>query len=554
MNNRKVNRRGDMNRQVATPMQYQRNLRAANMTCLTTMPAGKVVPLKSVWLHREDGVRRGKMVVNVEMEETAEILMNAVNLELRAYFVPALAFNQFEGMDDFNKSYKGIPLRDGEQPVPFFETLTRAAHGSEPILEYLGLHVPVGAEYNSVHVKAYNEIWNHRAKNRSKKITLRDENDKTLAPAFANHDRYRHIVPTIDIAEKQGEVALQIAEAKMAVSGIGGNTTTFANNNVDANETGATGGRNYLNAKSLNNDALDNMMYVEEDPDNPGFPNIYANLDANAITVFLSDIVQAKRTAFFARMKEQYSGLEDEEIVELLMDGIRVPDQALKQPWLLDRANTVIGMTKRNATDGANLTEHVAEGFTQVALNISLPPVTTGGVIMVVAEAAPDQIFERQEDPILNITDPAELPNRVTDELDIIAAEPVYCNYIDQDHDNPDTLFGYAPKNHKWDDHAVRVGGRHYRPEVDAAFDEDRQFIWANEVQNPTLAEDFYVLSEVHQRPFEIDSIDPFRVTSMGYLYIDTLTVMGAALIEAQGNYADIVARQPAELDAAPSA
>lgn len=549
----KVKRRGDMNRQVATPMQYQRNLRAANMTCLTSMPAGKVVPLKSVWLHREDGVRRGKMVVNVEMEETAQVLMNAVNLELRAYFVPALAFSQFQGMDDFNKSYKGIPLRDGEQPIPFFETLTRAAHGSEPILEYLGLHVPVGAEYNSVHVKAYNQIWNHRAKNRSEKITLRDENDKTLAPAFANHDRYRHIVPTIDIAERQGEVALQIAEARMPVTGIGKHNQNFGAN-VNAYQTGGSGVSSYSGSTTVIGSDLDGRFYVEEDPNNPGYPGIFAELDANAITVFLSDIDQAKRTAFFARMKEQYSGLEDEEIVELLMDGIRVPDQALKQPWLLDRANTVIGMTKRNATDGANLTEHVAEGFTQVSLNIAMPPVTTGGIIMVVAEAAPDQIFERQEDPILTITDPAELPNRVTDELDIIAAEPVYCNYIDQDHDNPDTLFGYAPKNHKWDDHAVRVGGRHYRPEVDAAFDEDRQFIWANEVQNPTLAEDFYVLSEVHQRPFAFTTIDPFRVTSMGYLYIDTLTVMGAALIEAQGNYADIVARQPTELEEAPSA
>nr|WP_321483032.1 hypothetical protein [uncultured Cohaesibacter sp.] len=536
-----VRRNMSMNRQSTTPISVPRSLRGHEVSTLTSMPAGRMVPIAAMPLLREDSVRRGQIRCSFEMHETAEILMNAVHCSVKAYLVPYLAFDRFSGMDDLNKSYMGVPLREGEEPVDFFETEVRGDVGTNPILERMGLHAKPTDNVNTAYVEAYNQIWNYRATNRSLNIDHRERLDKTLAPAFWKHDRYKHIVPDFDQALIDGEVALNIAEARIPVKGIGTAATnkgTFPN----VYETGET------SAKTITGwSTYSAYMQMEEDPDNPGFPAVFAELAENGITVSLSNIEAAKKTAAFAKLREQYNGLEDDHIIDMLMSGLTVPEQAYKQPMLLSSQSTIFGLSKRYASDGANLTESVVNGATFVDLNIVLPRITTGGVIMVVAECVPDQLFERQQDPLLFTSEVSQLPDFLRDELDPEKVDVVKCAYVDVDHDTPDTVFGYEPLNAKWDIKARRVGGRFLRPEVDASFDEDRQRIWACEVQNPTLTEDFYLSDEIHTKPFADQNQDPFEVVAVGQLVIEGNTVFGAALIEASDNYEQVLSHKPTE-------
>lgn len=541
----KISRRDQsMQRQSVKPLRMPRSLRGHEVSTLTSLPAGRMVPVAAIPLLREDGVRRGQVRLSFEMHETAEILMNAVYCCAKAYFVPFMAFERFSGMDALNRSYKKILERVGDSaPVPFFDTEARGAIGTNKILEYLGLHAASTETINTAYVEAYNTIWNYRAKNRSLNLTLRDRLDKTLAPAFWQHHRFKHIVPDFDQAMIDGEVALNVANAQMPLKGLAVSTAASYTSTPGAGYREAGSG-DPAPGSNWQSTALD--FYLRGD-NATKIPQIFAELQADGITVSLSNIEAAKKTRAFAELREQYNGLDDDYIVDLLMAGISVPEQMYRQPMLLTEQTTVFGLSKRYASDGANLTESVVNGATYVDLMFRLPPITTGGVVMIVAECLPDQLFERQQDPLLMTTDVDTLPEALRDELDPEKVDIVYNRYIDTSHASPDAVFGYEPLHAKWDVKVRRCGGRFFRPAVDGAFDEDRQRLWSVEQANPTISEDFYIATNIHVKPFADENKDPFEVVASGQVVIDGLTVFGGALVEASDNYERVLAKVPTD-------
>ena len=118
---------------------------------------------------------------------------------------------------------------------------------------------------------------------------------------------------------------------------------------------------------------------------------------------------------------------------------------------------------------------------------------------------------------------------------------------IDVDHDTANDPFGYAPLNHEWMRNQPFIGGKFYRPEVDAGFDEDRQRIWAVETQNPTLSEDFYLCTHMHQKPFVMTTGDNFEVLIRGEAAIRGNTVFGGMLVEATNDYQEVFEEAPLE-------
>ncbi|TIS12727.1 MAG: hypothetical protein E5X07_39360, partial [Mesorhizobium sp.] len=99
-------------------------------------------------------------------------------------------------------------------------------------------------------------------------------------------------------------------------------------------------------------------------------PEIYAELQNAGITVSLSNIELAKKTAAFARLRTQYNEHSDQYLINMLMDGLTIPEQAMMQPILIGEQTTIFGMSKRYATDAANLKESVVNGATMVDMAI----------------------------------------------------------------------------------------------------------------------------------------------------------------------------------------
>lgn len=545
----------DINRRKTSPINAPRTMRAHELRTLSSLPAGKMVPLAAVPLLREDSARSGKLRLSFEMMETVELLMNAINVDVKAYLVPHLAMDRFQGsMDIFNRAYKGEPAIDGGAVIDFIRTHVKGAHGAEAIYKYLGVHAKPGAKLNTAYIEAYNAIWNFRAGNRSLKITKRTNLDATLAPAFWKHQGFRHIVPDFDQASIDGEIALNLVSERLPVKGIGSMTAVTGGifttgNSRKVKETGTTGEVTYPVAYAAGHNATSGVSGIAIKGTGTTaadfVPEIYAELAGAGVTVSLSNLELAKKTQAFAKLRAEYAGHSDDYIIDLLMDGIQVPDQWLTQPILIGEAATVFGMSKRYASDGASLTESVVNGMTYVDLSFRCPRITTGGVIMIVAEITPEQLFERQRDPFLHAASVDEFPAYLRDTLDPEKVVVVRNDYVDTDHSTGSATFGYAPLNHEWNFAGPRIGGKFYRPQVDAGFDEERQRLWAVETANPVLGPDFYLCTNMHTKPFVVTNKDPFEAVGSGGVAIEGNTVFGGALLEASNDYDTVLAAAP---------
>lgn len=554
---------GGHTRVKTTPIPLQKTARPQELRTLTSMPAGKMVPLAAIPLLREDSLPGAQIQIAFEQMETVEILMNAVNVRVLAYLVPNLAHERFGGsMDVLNRSYMGQAPYEGAAVVPFFDTMAAPAHGANDILTYMGAHFKPGDTINTAYIEAYNLIWNLRAKNRSPDITLRDRLDTDLAPAFWLHQNFAHIVPDFDQGIIDGEVPLGIANAKMPVKGIGygGATASTLLTPVVMKESGETTPTSYAGGGHVvidpNTTLGAGMTTLNVKANGAGYPDVWAELQDTGITMSMANIEMVRKTQAFAELRRQYNGHSEEWIIDMLMQGLSIADEAWKQPQLLADQRTVMGMAKRYASDAGNLTESVVNGGTSIPLRFSVPRVPCGGVIMIVAEIMPDQLFERQLDPYLYADNvEADLPNALRDMLDPEKVQIVVNREVDIDHATPTATFGYAPLNHQWMRSIPRIGGKFYRPEVDAAFDEDRQRIWAEETANPVLSSEFYLCGEMHLKPFVVTNQDPFEAMLRGTAIVRGNTVFGGHLVEATNDFDKVMAQAPTERinkDAAP--
>lgn len=522
------------------PIAVPKTTRNHDVRVLTSLPAGRMVPVLAVPLLREDQLRGSRLRLSFESMETAEILMNAINVKVRAHLVPHLAFERFSGMDELNRAYEGLPNQEGGPVTPYIVKEAYNPVGND-IMKYLGKHAKTGTYVNTAYVEAYNTLWNWLARNRSEDLPQRAINTKTLAPAFWMHGQFDHIVPDFDQAVIDGAAPLTTATGYAPVTGIGTMYSGAGGAQAGVRESDGTL-HNYAKTFDGNNLKIEQQQIA-----GTWWPHIRAELDAAGLTLSLANIELARKTQAFARLRAQYTGLTEEYLVDLLMDGISVPEQSWRQPILLGEKATIFGMAKRYASDGANLTESVVNGATFVDLIVSTPPVPCGGVVLVTVEILPEQLFERHRDPYLMTTDVSGLPQYLRDTLDPEKVEVVTGGMIDSDHDTPDATFGYAPLNHWWNIAQPCIGGIFHRPEVDAPFDEDRQRLWAVEQQNPQLGEDFYISTNIHTKPFVVTNRDPFEVIVRGQCIITGNTVFGGALVEGSHDYEEVLAEAPRE-------
>jgi len=513
----------NQNNLLTTPLTPKRSTRIDQKTVITSGNAGKIIPVACIPLLREDGVKRSRMQIAVEMMETAETLFNGVNVTVNAHLVPKLAFDRFNGMDDLNRSYQGVPREDGETPIPFIETHTFSQADNE-FYKTLGMHAQGSATVNRDYIEAYNTVVNFRRKQRSSSLTMRTMTDTSLAQAFWNHTTMAHIVPDFDQAIIDGEVGLNVTSGNLSLhSGSYGTyptDTRFLTPSGPINAPVPTGNEGDFD--------WGNQIWVE--------------MEQDGISVSLSNIELAKKTQAFAKARSMFQGHDDDYIIDTLMSGIRIPDQAMKQPILLAQQRTQMGYQQRFASDAANLDESVTVGGALVDITMRTPAINTGGVIVITAEITPEQLFERQKDHYLHTTDVNNYPEFTKNELDPEKVSIVTNSHIDVDHTNPDAIFGYAPLNHEYMRSAPNIGGKYYRPDVDAAFDEDRQKIWANETVDPELTEDFYLCNNVHHKVFADSTSDAFEITARGTFEITGNTVFGGALKEATDDYDHVMA------------
>lgn len=533
-----------------SPIPTDRTVRVLEHRTVTSIPAGLMTPLVAFPLLREDALRMSRYRFNFEMMETAELLANGVVVTVMAYVVPHLAFDRFDGMDSLNRSYQKQPAYDGGPVTPFFQGSTvpigPQSGSNNAVLYHLGEHFAAGGTYNAAYHEAYNEIWNMRAKNRSPDIPLITSANKKLQPAFWPHHPFAQVVPDFDQATIDGEVPLNVTAGALPIRGLGATAITQPPMTLNMFETAGPYVGPGFAVVGEGTTAAAGQAKIGLASDAAGAQlQVFAEMAENGITVSLANIEVARKTQAFALLRKAYEGIDDDYIIDLLMQGVSVPEQQMRQPILLGSRQSVFGMAKRFSSDSLDLTASVVNGAASVELGITCPRLSTGGIVMIVAEVVPEQLFERQQDYLLGITDQDLLPNFLRDTLDPEKVEVVAAGVVDTLHTTPAATFGYAPLNWRLNRQPPKVGGKFYRPAVDDPLSEDRMRFWISETVDPTLSADFYLANNLSTDVFVDTASDPFECSGRGVSTIEGNTVFGRVLLEADDVYDEIMAEVP---------
>lgn len=540
-----MNNAANITRRSLEPVQFVQTLRPDYRTLNTSARAGKVYPAAFIPLFPNDEVKAGsQFTLGVFMEETVKELSNAVHVRARADFVSYAALDRFDGMDAVAYGHAG---KAGAPAI--YDPTTYAAATHDEFYHAIGEHFKEGEEFDQLYHQAYNCVVNWRRQTASNSLPTRLESDTTLARALWGSTAIAGVVPNFDEALLTPSTELQFSGEQLALTGTAeihkflSNAASGVNNQTTYNEDGTIAASGAGNPQKPLHAYYDGTEWqtglVIED-----FSNVFAELAGNAGTVSIARIDQARKLQSFAKLRQRLAG-NDDEIIDLLMRGIVFPRSTFLNPIQIGAGTAVIGVTKRYATDAANLQTYVTNGQTMLNLPLAMPKQETGGVIVVTYEIVPEPVYDRMADLFLR-TRYVDRPNALRDTLDDQPVKEVPNRFVDALHTSPEGVFGYAPMNYQWARRRIGVGGRFLRTLASLPTDEDQAHIWGARTVDPELTEDtFLVTADLPHNVFRDFEADPFLIQANHSAVIQGDTVFPPAILESYGDYEAVAAVVP---------
>lgn len=220
------------------------------------------------------------------------------------------------------------------------------------IYDYMGLptDVPLDAttEINTYFFRAYNKIYNEwfRDENLVDSVT---ENvgdgpdlstDYTLLKRGKRHDYFTSALPWLQKSE-DGAVSLPIG-TKAPVTGIGAHDQVYNTADQTVYETGASASTTYLDNKNAASDSVGQRVWIEEDPNNAGYPNIYADL-SSATAATINQLREAIQVQSIYE-KDARGGTRYVELIKAHF-GVTSPDFRLQRSEYLGGGSQPINIT-----------------------------------------------------------------------------------------------------------------------------------------------------------------------------------------------------------------
>ena len=549
-----------MARQSSTPVQFQQSTRKDTAVLMSSARAGVVVPVGYIPLLPGDSAS-GRMGVDVALKEMPKPLLNAVMCNVQAWYVPKSAHPQFPGRDELMHAMTGQSIKSlgaaDRAPPPYFHLLSAAASttaANSAFFKSLGLHLPAAGQLQTDLIDAFALVYNFRLAAHSSRLARRPYASENLAqstalpPAFWPSSRLSRVVPDYERALVVGSLDLDVAAGRLPVSGIGlGQAFNAADRVTNQQVWDSKGNPVYPTAGRIAVQSQ-NDVYIKTTAANGVRPDIWAEMGGTSINITLADIDKARTTQAFAKLATAYAGNDatgfdnDDTIVALLMQGIKVPDDAFKRPWLLDSKRVTVGFAERFSTSADDLEASVTVGRASASLSLNVPSNETGGTIIFTVEVLPERIDERMSDEWLQMRDFDMLPNALRDIQRVEPVDLVLNRRIDAKHATPSGLYGYEPMNDKWNRDFTRLGGDFYMATPGGGWTENRSNIWQTEIVNPTFSTTHYLAPTPFPHDvFADQNADAFEVVCRHAVTIVGNTQIGDVLAENNDDYNAVV-------------
>lgn len=298
---------------------------------LLTCDMGQLIPIGCVPALPGDTFQHYSNVLTRVSPMVAPI-MHPVTARVHHFFVPYRKLWEGADGDNWEDFITGGPDGDNAATPPKITTT-----GDEnDLLNYLGLPPVADIEVNAFPVRAFNAIYNEYYRDQDL-VEERDLDDLTIPQVAWEKDYFTSARPW---TQKGPDVTVPIGEWA-PVRGIGKESDTYVDSPVTARETNGII-REYASRTIVGGGGANDEHYFEEDPTQPGFPNIWADL-SQAIGGNINDVRRAFAIQRYQEARARYGSRYTEYLRYL---GVTPSDARLQRPEFLGGGRAQINISE----------------------------------------------------------------------------------------------------------------------------------------------------------------------------------------------------------------